>query len=67
MDDIDNFFGEDACDAFVSGIKFDVDGDVEGKKDFAKDLIDNEDMLLQSILGSNYEMKEGKLIKMTIE
>ncbi len=24
MDDIDGFFGDDACDAFVSGIKFEA-------------------------------------------
>jgi hypothetical protein len=64
MDDIDNYFGEDACDAFVSGIKIDGldDGD---KREFAKNLIENEDMLKQSVLGANYEMKEGTFIKMT--
>lgn len=27
MDDLDNFFGDDAADAFVAGIKFDMVGD----------------------------------------
>jgi hypothetical protein len=27
MDDLDNYFGDDACDAFVEGLKFD---DFEG-------------------------------------
>jgi hypothetical protein len=34
MDDIDNFFGEDACDAFVSGLK--IEAPHEDKEELAK-------------------------------
>lgn len=46
MDDIDNFFGEDACDAFVSGMNVDIQDDHTHKEEFARDLIENEEMLL---------------------
>lgn len=44
MNDMDDYFGDDACDAFVEGIKIDAvdDGD---KREFARNLIENEDML----------------------
>ena len=47
---MDDFFGEEACDAFVSGIKIDFSGldGVEGDEDkhgVAKALIENDEIL----------------------
>jgi hypothetical protein len=60
MDDIDNFFGEEACDAFVSGIK--IEPGQEDREEVAKQLIENEEMLTYSLLGPNAEedSKKGK-------
>ena len=58
MDDIDAFFGEEACDEFVKGINLDYMMDEaaeEGKRDFAQAFLDQEDVLLASVLGQTYE------------
>ena len=65
MDDIDDFFGDDACDAFVSGIKFEAPSqsdDADSKKEMIKSLLENEELLIQSLLGQNAEeeTKKGK-------
>jgi hypothetical protein len=41
MDDFDNLFGDEACDAFVSGLKFDQ-LDEGTKQEFARSLIEDE-------------------------
>lgn len=68
MDDIDNFFSQEACDEFVNGIKFDyiaTEEAAESKKEFAEALIDSDDLLLSSLLGDKFEddIKEGKFNK----
>lgn len=64
MDDLDDFFGDDAVDAFVNGIKFDVntsdpsmyaalggDHNKQDKLEFASALIENDELLLGALLG----------------
>jgi len=61
MDNIDDFFTDDAVNAFVGGINVDVTGivggveDAESKKDLAQALLENDDMVLSSLLGDGYE------------
>ena len=62
MDDLDNFFGDDAADAFVNGLKFDMNDpnnmNTEGrevKHEFAQALLDSDDLLYNSLFGDNYE------------
>jgi hypothetical protein len=72
MDDLDNFFGQDACNAFVAGMQFDymhTEEAEENKKEFAQALIENDDLLLSSLYGQNYEsdIKAGKFNKMSLD
>ena len=64
-DDLDNFFGEDACNEFVKGIDLNfTDADmefmkkmdeqcqtVEGQEIFSAVLIENDDMLRAAVFG----------------
>jgi hypothetical protein len=62
MDDLDAYFGDDACDAFVSGLTFD-NFDGLDKKGFAQKLIENDDLLLLSLAGKPEEQKKiGKVM-----
>ena len=63
MDDLDAYFGDEACDAFVSGLKLD---DFEGldKQGYAQKLIENDDLLLCSLAGKPEEQK--KIGKVTV-
>ncbi len=62
MDYLDAYFGDDACDAFVSGLTFD-NFDGLDKKGFAQKLIENDDLLLHSLAGKPEEQKKiGKVM-----
>ena len=62
MDDLDAYFGDDACDAFVSGLKVD-DCDGLDKQGYAQKLIENDDLLLASLAGKPEEQKKiGKVM-----
>jgi hypothetical protein len=62
MDDLDDYFGDEACDAFVSGLKFD-NFDGLDKQGFAQKLIENDDLLLHSLAGKPEEQKKiGKVM-----
>ena len=68
-DELDDFFGEEACDEFVKGITVDIgEGDQEflkklekasaskdDKEVFAAVLVENDDMLKKSIFGQQNE------------
>lgn len=62
MDDLDNYFDDAACDAFVSQLTFDA---FEGneKQEFAAKLIENDELLLGSLAGKPEEQKKfGKVM-----
>ncbi len=74
MDDIDAFFTEEACQAFLSGVNVDVSGivgadDQESKKDFAQALMENDDLAYGSLIGDGYEnnLKAGKYNKLSLD
>ena len=62
MDDLDAYFDDEACDAFVSQITFDAfEGDE--KHQFAAKLIENDELLLGSLAGKPEEQKKfGKVV-----
>jgi hypothetical protein len=64
MDDIDNFFGDEAADAFVAGLHVDMSGlgetgagDAESREDFARALLDSDELLLSALIGDNFREK----------
>ena len=67
MDDIADYFGEDAVDAMVQNLNIAEDSD-DYKRQFAQDLMASEEMLLQALLGPNAEqdIKEGKADNLTL-
>ena len=62
MDDLDAYFDDAACDAFVSQLNFDG---FEGneKQEYAAKLIENDELLLSSLGGKPEEEKKlGKVM-----
>ncbi len=62
MDDLDAYFDDAACDAFVSQLTFDA---FEGneKVEFAAKLMENDELLLGSLSGKAEEQKKlGKVV-----
>ena len=74
MDDIDQYFDDAACDAFVQGMNFDMGGtgaslDETGKREFGNTLLESDETLYASLIGPNYEkeIKEGWFSKLSEE
>ena len=71
MDDLDDYFGDDAANAFVDGLQLNnihTEQDDESRKaDFAQALMENDDIVLSSVLGERYEeeSKKGKFAKLS--
>jgi hypothetical protein len=62
MDDLDAYFGDDAVDAFVNALNVDLD---EDKGEFAKNLMEDEELILSCLSSSKMpeeEKKVGKVI-----